>query len=181
MVSISTEDFIQKYKHQNMKKMAQRQSDSRVRERLLGFFHLFEGKNLHEAAECLGRTSNWLRNWILRYDEGGLENLNDKPRLGQPSFLSQEQLVVAKEDISKLHEKRKGGRVTVKEIQKFVNEKYAVNYKYKSTYDLLERIGMSWISSRSIHPKADIIKQKNFKKTFKARVKKNFSSKKQTN
>lgn len=178
MSTISTQEFINKYKHQNMKKMAQRQSSPRVRERLLGFFHLFEGRNLTEAAKCLGRKDDWLRYWILRYDEGGLKNLYDKPRTGQPSFLSQKQLIEVKEDISNLHEKRKGGRVTVKEIREFVNNKYAVNYKYKSTYDLLERIGMAWVSSRSIHPKADLQKQRYFMQIFKARIKKNISQKK---
>ncbi len=143
MGSISTKEFRYKYKNQNMKKMAQRQSDARVRERLLGLYHLIAGKNMKESAECLGRTDNWLRYWMQRYDEGGIKNLHDKPRLGKPSFLSQKQLIMIKKDVSDLHEARNGGRVTVKDIQKFINNKYSVNYKRKSIYDILEKIGMA--------------------------------------
>ena len=110
--------------------------------------------------------------WVLRYDQGGYENLFDKKRPGPCSFLTPEQEQDAVTAILKLQDDRNGGRIIAKDIQELINEKYNVNYKFKSIYDLLERIGMSWVSSRSQHPLADEQKQKNFKQTLKARVKK---------
>lgn len=172
MSPISTEDFIKKYKHVDFKKMARSESCSRVRERMLGLYNLFTGKNRIEAAAAVGRNPEWLRSWVLRYDEGGYENLFDKPKSGGPKFLTEDQEQELVLEIMRLQDERDGGRITAKEIQKFVNEKYSVNYKFKSIYDLLERIGMSWVSSRSKHPLADEERQKRFKQTFKARVKK---------
>lgn len=172
MLPISTKDFIKKYNHMDFQKMARSESCARVRERLLGIHNLFIGKNRIEAAAAVGRNPEWLRSWVLRYDEGGHDNLFDKPKSGGPKFLTEEQEQELVLDIMTLQDERDGGRITAKEIQKFVNEKFNVDYKFKSIYDLLERIGMSWVSSRSRHPLADEERQKKFKQTFKARVKK---------
>lgn len=170
MEPISTKDFIEKYKHVNFKKMAQRESRARVRERLLGLHNLMSGKNRIEAAAAVGRNPEWLRSWILRYDEGGYKNLCDKPKSGCPRYLTKEQELELVSEIMRLQDERDGGRITASEIQEFVNAKYDVDYKVKSIYDLLERIGMSWVSSRSKHPQANEEQQKKFKQTFKARV-----------
>ncbi|MBC8552668.1 MAG: winged helix-turn-helix domain-containing protein [Candidatus Brocadiales bacterium] len=170
MTPISTEDFIKKYRHINFKKMAQNESCPRVRERLLGIFNLMVGKNRIEAAAAVGRNPEWLRSWVLRYDDGGYDNLFDKPKSGPPKYLSQEQEHHLASEIMRLQDERDGGRITAKEIQAFVNKKYNVDYKFKSIYDLLERMGMSWVSSRSKHPLADEEQQRRFKQTFKARV-----------
>ena len=74
MSVISREDFIIKYKQVNFQKMARSESCPRIRERLLGFYNLMIGKNRIEAAKAVGRNPEWLRSWVLRYDEGGYEN-----------------------------------------------------------------------------------------------------------
>jgi len=91
MSKISTADFVLKYKHVNFQKMARRESSPRVRERLLGLHNLMLGKNRIEAAKSVGRNPEWLRSWVLRYDEAGLKGLLDKPRSGQPKYLSDDQ------------------------------------------------------------------------------------------
>jgi transposase len=87
MSVISTEEFKNKYQHINFHKMSNKESCSRVRQRLLGLFNLMEGKNRIEAAKAVGRNPEWLRFWLLRYDEGGYENLFDQPRPGQKKYL----------------------------------------------------------------------------------------------
>ena len=131
MSPILTEDFIKKYKHVDFKKMARNESCSRVRERMLGLYNLFIGKNRIEAAAAVGRNPEWLRSWVLRYDDGGYENLFDKHKSGSPKFLTEEQEQELVLEIMRLQDERDGGRITAKEIQIFVNKKYNVNYKFK--------------------------------------------------
>lgn len=169
---ISTADFIKKYKHVDFKKIARIESSPSVRERLLGIHNLFLGQNRIEAAAAVGRNPEWLRMWVLRYDEGGYEKLFDKKKSGHPKYLSEDQEQELVFEIMKLQDERSGGRITAKDIHAFIVEKYDVTYKLNSIYDLLERIGMSWISSRSKHPLADKERQERFKQTLKARVKK---------
>lgn len=172
MNRISTSDFIIKYSHINFQKLAKNESCPRVRERLLGIHNLMLGKNRIEAAASVGRNPEWLRDWVLRYDNGGYENLFDNPRPGQPTYLTKEQeielstLIITEQDI------RNGGRITGSEINQMIKKKFGIEYKKSGLYDLLERIGLSWVSSRSKHPKSDEKKQENFKQTFKARINK---------
>lgn len=170
MPSISTEDFVIKYKHVNFQKMARVESCPRVRERLLGIHNLMLGKNRIEAARSVGRNPEWLRSWVLRYEESGPEGLADRAKSGQPKFLTDEQESKLVKDIIKLQDDRDGGRITAEEIRQYIIAEYKVEYKSRGVYDLLYRLGLSWVSSRSKHPKADKEKQKSFKQTFKARM-----------
>ena len=38
---------------------------------------------IDETAAHLMRSARWVRNWLRRYDEGGLEGLRDLPRSGR--------------------------------------------------------------------------------------------------
>lgn len=170
MSVISTKDFIIKYKQVDFQKMARSESCPRIRERLLGFYNLMIGKNRIEAAKAVGRNPEWLRSWVLRYDEGGYENLFDKAKPGQPKHLTKEQEEELVQDIIQMQDDRDGGRITGNEIREHIEKKYNKTFKNNSIYDLLHRLGLSWVSSRSKHPKSDDKKQKTFKQTFKARV-----------
>jgi len=172
MSVISTEDFIKKYSHVDFQKLARTSSCPRVRERLLGIYNLMLGKNRIEAAAAVGRNPEWLRNWVLRYDKGGYDNLFDRPRPGQAKYLSNEQEKELVEDILKMQDDKNGGRITGNDVRAHIQKKYDITYKGTAIYDLLERLGLSWVSSRSKHPNADFGKQNRFKQTFRARVKK---------
>lgn len=170
MERISTADFVIKYKHVNFKKMAKTASDPHVRDCLLCLFYLVSGFSRIESGKKINKSDEWVRKCVLDYHNGGYDNLFYKPRPGQSSFLTKEQEQELVSDIMKMQDERNGGRIIAADIHIFVNEKYKVNYKLKSIYDLLERIGMSWVSSRSKHPMSDEKEQNNFKKTFKGRV-----------
>ncbi len=179
MSVISTQDFIKKYQHVNFLKMANNESCPRVRQRLLGLYNLLIGKNRIEASRSVGRNPEWLRSWVLRYDEGGYENLFDKPRPGQKKYLTEDEEKKLVSLILQLQDDRSGGRITGKEINELIKKEFKVEFKKSGLYDLLERIGMSWVSSRSKHPKSNPKQQENFKKTFKARMAKIKTKKKE--
>lgn len=170
MKIISAEQFIQEYKHVNFLKMAKMESQKRVHERLLALHHLCSGKNRNEAAAIVGRSDEWLRAWVLKYHNGGYDMLAAKNHKGKKSYLSKKQEMELKAEILKVQDDRNGGRITAREIIKLIEDKYKVTYKGTSVYDLLERLGMTWVSSRSKHPKSDEKKQNSFKQTFKARM-----------
>ena len=53
-------------------------------------------------------------------------------------------------DLASLQESREGGRVRCQDIIDLVHEKYGVLYRPSGMYDLLHRLGFSWITARSI-------------------------------
>ncbi len=175
---ILTVDFIKKYSHVNFLSMAKKTTSKRLHERLLALHHLISTESRKETAKLMGRNSEWVRSWVLRYHNGGEENLKDTPRSGQPKLLTDEQEKQLVVDILELQDDRNGGRITGKEINEFIKKEYKVEYKGNAIYDLLERIGLSWVSSRSKHPKSNENIQKSFKQTFKARIAKKRMQKK---
>ena len=70
------------------------------------------------------------------------------------------------EAVISLQENRNGGRVIGEDIVNLVKEKYDVQYSVSGIYKVLSRMGLSWVSGRSIHPKSNLKAQEAFKKTL---------------
>jgi transposase len=160
-----------KIKKVNFEKLYKGEKNTKRKERYLAFVHLKAGKTEIEVAEITRRARQTIDNWVERFIEGGLENLiNDQPGKGRKPFLLEENFAAVRVEIEKLQDK--GGHVTANEIQGLLEEKFSVKYKMKSVYDVLERMGLSWISGRSKHPKSDPVAQEEFKKTSNLKLKK---------
>jgi transposase len=71
--------------------------------------------------------------------------------------------------IDKLQETRSGGRVTGYDIQKLAKDSFDADYADDTIYTVLKRLGYSWITARSKHPKSDGAAQEAFKKTLKTK------------
>ena len=138
----------------------------RGRMRCLAMLHLQKGKTVKEAAEIVYQSRvavhSWL-NWLS--EEGGLEHLigfvKGRGRKSKVSSIDEEEIRVS---IEKLKEDRQGGRVTGKDIQQMLKNKWDIWYELSSVYVVLKRLKVVWITSRSQHPKADIEVQEEFKK-----------------
>ena len=59
---------------------------------------------------------------------------------------------------------RVGGRITGYDIQALIEDRWEVNYGLSTVYTLLAKLNLSWISSRSRHPKQSAEAQADFKK-----------------
>jgi transposase len=71
------------------------------------------------------------------------------------------------EAVEHLREAHLGGRIRAKDVQLLLDEKFKTQYALSSVYHILHESGMSWITGRSQHPKADIKVQETFKKSLK--------------
>lgn len=79
------------------------------------------------------------------------------------NFLLQE----FRQQVEQLQENREGERVRGQDVQVLLKEKFCVDHALPSVYHVLDRCGLSWISSRSKHPKSDPAIQEEFKKNSK--------------
>lgn len=71
-----------------------------------------------------------------------------------------------KQETLLLQENRNGGRIVGKDVKNLLIEKYDVEYSLSSIYVLLDRLNLSWISSRSKHPKTSTEAIESFKENF---------------
>ena len=65
-----------------------------------------------------------------------------------------------------LQKDRSGGRIIGEDIVNMIKEKYKESYSVSGVYKLLKRMGMSWVSGRSVHTRSDPEVQGAFKKTL---------------
>ena len=145
--------------------LAKTESKARARTRLYILHQYRIGKQSFEIAENLSINIETVRRTRRRYQAFGLDSLYDKPRSGRNSKLAPKHIEAFKQLIVDTQAKRGGGRLTGQDIQKLAYEHYQAAYSVNGIYELLNRIGITWISARSQHPQADINAQEAFKKT----------------
>jgi len=147
--------------------LSRKEKNPRVRIKFLGLAHVKDGMSYRKTATMMKVTWITVQNWVNKFVEEGVEGLQGKDVIRrQPLFPRKREDELRKFIIKKQSEMR-GGRLIGTDIQKIVREQFGVEYALSSIYELLARIGMVCISSRSKHPKSDDKKQEAFKKDFK--------------
>src|SRR5450756_131100 len=68
---------------EELRRAACRCGDSKQARRLLGLAMALEGNTREMAATAAGMTRQTLRDWVIRYNENGVDGLKDKPRPGR--------------------------------------------------------------------------------------------------
>ena len=133
--------------------------------RLLALSYLQAGRSVKETASLLLKTEYTVRQWVGLYEEGGIDSLlSIRPGRGRKAKLSPSAESLLKDEITNLSTSLKGGRLRAEDIRRLLKEKFKVEYGLSGIYPLLHRLGYSWITARSIHPKADKNLQESFKK-----------------
>ncbi|WP_166370773.1 winged helix-turn-helix domain-containing protein [Psychromonas sp. SA13A] len=125
-------------------------------------FH--DGHSRTSIAKILNVSRRLVNEWITKYLSGGFDALALKKATGQPSRLSNEQKSQLKEYVISHAVKAQGGRLMGKDIQKYIQDTFNVNYCVRNIYRLMKELGIVWITSRSKHPKQDLAAQEAFKK-----------------
>lgn len=139
-------------------------SNARLRIRLLAISHFIEGHSRTQIAKYLKVSRVSVNKWVKTYLEHGVDGLKDKPRSGRPSRLTIEQLNKVKAYVSDNAVKSEGGRLQGKDIQEYIETTFNVTYQKTNIYHLLHELNLSWITTRSMHPKRSEEAQETFKK-----------------
>lgn len=145
-------------------KLSKTQGTSRERKRYLAFAHIRDGKTFTEAAAAIRIKLRTLMNWVKQFKEQGIDGLADKPGRGAKPYLSPEDRAAFKQSVLELQQKRSGGRIRGSDVLALMKEKYNVEPTLSTVYNTLKRADLVWITGRSMHPKADIQAQEDFKK-----------------
>ena len=70
-----------------LRKLAKGEADARVARRMLAIANALDGMSREAAAVSAGMDRQTLRDWVIRYNEHGLDGLADRPREGRPPTL----------------------------------------------------------------------------------------------
>ena len=139
-------------------------TNARQRLKLLAVSHFLEGKSRTDIAAFLKVSRRSVNIWIKAYLHSGLIGLEVKPRSGRPHRLTPEQLANIKQYVIDNAIKSEGGRLQGKDIKEYIETTFGVTYQKTNIYHLLNKLNLSWITTRSKHPKQSEEVQASFKK-----------------
>ncbi len=148
----------------DFKSLACKQTSIQMKMRLLALAHFQDGHSRTQIAKFLKVSRTSVNKWIQVFLEEGLNGLKEKPRTGRPPFLSNPEKQQLAKYIEENAVKPNGGRLTGYDIHDYIKLTFGKEYHSDYIYILLKKMGFSWITSRSKHPKQSDEIQEDFKK-----------------
>ena len=148
----------------DFKALAAKETNARMRIRLLALSHIKEGVSRTQTAKYLKVTRYSVNKWTSLFLNHGLMGLSEKPRSGRPAALTEAQLEQFKQYVISKSIKPTGGRLMALDCVSYIESEFLVTFSIWNIYRLLHSLDFSWITSRSRHPKQEEGVQDVFKK-----------------
>jgi transposase len=134
--------------------------------RLLALAMVLEGAPRADAAACNGMDRQTLRDWVHRYNEGGVDALKSRENPGRTPYLTEaqmaelRQLVVDGPDLAT----DKVVRWRITEIQGAVKRRFSIEVHPSTVGKWLRQLRLTRLQPRPVHPKKDPEAETTFKK-----------------
>lgn len=146
---------------------AKAESDVRAARRMLAIASALDGMSRAEAARAAGMDRQVLRDWVVRYNEHGLEGLYDRWGDGRPPRLTQAEQVELLDIVLAGSDPEKTGisAYTRDDLVAICEERFGKTFHVSSMSRILKRLGLSRQKARPSHPKKDPAAQAAFKKS----------------
>ena len=135
--------------------------------RLLALAQVLDGVDRETAAKNSGMDRQTLRDWVHRYNSGGLAGLANRKGKGRPPKLTAEQKLAFKQIVETGPELAvdKVVRWRCADLKRVLEERFEVAVHERTVGKLLDLLGYRRLSVRPQHPKSDPEAQEAFKKT----------------
>ena len=150
-----------------LRKLAKSEPDARIGRRILAIANALEGMSRDAAAASAGMDRQTLRDWVIRYNEHGLDGLSDRWGDGRPPKLDREEkaellgIVLAGPD----PETSGLSAFTREDLVRLCEERFGKRLHVTSMGRLLRDLGLSRQKARPSHPEKDPAAQAAFKKS----------------
>ena len=150
-----------------LRRAAKAERDSGMCRRLLGICHLIETGNRRESQEISCLTMNRFCEWIKRFNREGIEGLRRKVSRGRFLKLAGEAgKELQKKVLQGPLEEEKLARYRLVDLQNFLKESHQIEMSLSGIWRNLQRMKLTWKTSRQRHPQSDESVQEAFKKTL---------------
>lgn len=155
------------YTAEELRALSSRCSDGAQVRRILALAMVLEGRSRTEAAELAGMDRQTLRDWVHRYNAGGLEGLRSRSAPGRAPSLTELQraelldLVLAGPDPD-IHGVVRWRCV---DLRAEVARRFRVEVHENTIGRWLHELGLTRLQPRPVHPQKDPEAETVFKKT----------------
>ena len=150
-----------------LRKQAKVETDTRIARRMLAIANALGGMSREESARSAGMDRQTLRDWVVRYNEHGLDGLADCPRDGRPPKLEPHEKAELVEIVLAGPDPEQSGisAFTRDDLVRIVEERFAKRLATTSMGRILRELGLSRQKARPSHPQKDPAAQAAFKKS----------------
>jgi transposase len=160
---------VEHHSEQELQDLAKQQSDARLRVQLQAIVLARQKRPAPDIAKTLGHGRRTIQQWVYDYNTEGIDGLADK-RGGNHRYLTE-----AQED--QLRQRLDAGATTADgvcvlraaDVGAILEKEFGKSYKPSGVYDLLHRLGYSYLCPRPRHPQSSVEAREAFKKTSSGR------------
>ena len=151
----------------SLRKLAKAESDARIARRMLAIASALDGMSREGAAQAAGMDRQTLRDWVLRYNEHGLDGLADRARDGRPPKLAPEETAELLRIVYAGSDPEVSGisAFTREDLVRLCEERFGKRLHASSMGRILRNLGLSRQKARQSHPQKDLAAQAAFKKS----------------
>ncbi|AZG37368.1 IS630 family transposase [Shewanella psychromarinicola] len=135
-----------------------------MRIRILAVSCFLECHNRAQVARQLKVSRRSVNEWVKNYLNTGIDGLKANMNSTNANKLDEHQKQVLYQYIDEFSRSEQGGRLTGLDVQSHIEQQFGIHYHINHVYKVLKNIGLSWITSRSKHPKQSLAAQEDFKK-----------------
>jgi len=155
---------------QELQTLYRTEMNAKLARRIHGVYLASEGMTCPQIMQVTGAKRRTVQQWVARYNRGGLEELKDKPRPGQPQHLPRHLEPQLTRRIEAGPSPSDGVSVfSSPVIQRIIEQEFGVLYSISAVNYLLHRLGYSYLCPRPKHEKSDPAAQGAFKKSSRKR------------
>jgi transposase len=152
-----------------LQSLAKEQSDARLRVQLQAIVLAKQKRPAPDIAKNLGHGRRTVQQWVHDYNLGGLQGLADK-RGGNHRHLTDEQEQQLRERLDAGPTPEDGVcSLRAADVRSIIQREFGKVYKPSGVYDLLHRLGYSYLCPRPRHPQSSQEAQDEFKKKWSPR------------
>lgn len=139
-----------------LERLRRAKSHATVSDRIRVVLLAMQGTPRAVISERVGMVRSAVQRWIRRWQDEGLEGLEDRPRSGQPTKLRPALFAAFRERILAGPTDADGVPVfRGTDIRRILREEFDADYSLDAVYKLLERLQISWQCPRPVHPAQD--------------------------
>jgi transposase len=150
-----------------LRKLAKAEADARVARRMLAIANALDGMSREDAARSAGMDRQTLRDWVIRYNEHGVDGLADRWGEGRPPKLSPQEKVDLVAIVLAGPDPEASGiaAFTREDLVRICQERFGKSLHVSSMGRILHGLGLSRQKARPSHPQKDPAAQAAFKKS----------------
>ncbi len=135
---------------EQLKRLHRTETNARLARRIQGVYLAKMGRTCREIMRTTGAARRTVQQWVGKYNRGGLDELFDKPRPGQPTKLPRDREEEFRRRIKNGPTQADGvSALNGPAVQRILEREFGKTYSLRGVYDLLHRLGYSCLSPPS--------------------------------